>query len=480
MAENEEKKESTEETPTGEGSEGAGAPSDAPEREEAEKVAYEVKETSDQEGSVKRYVVEVEKAVLDTKLQEVLEELRKNVTIEGFRRGKAPLGLLKIRFGKDAQDDALKDLAVNIGAQIVEAEELDAVAEPNLEDSQVEADKPVSLTIDIEVRPQIEVKEHTGRDYEVKVRPVSDELVQEQLDRIREANVTFEEPEDGRAWQPGDAATLDMEVIDAEGERMESLCRENVFMRDPESNLLPEVAEALKGKKGGDSFETVVERTVKNREGEDVTHKDTYKVTVRDIKVAVLPELDDEFAKDMGDFETLDALRDRIRKDLEEQETRSKRQQAMDAILTHLMAANSFDAPKTLVASQEYQTIMRDTQQMRQMGVDLSAMGMTTEGYLKNARANSERFVKTSLLVNAIAEQEKIEVGDEDVEKEIERRAEAEGRKPLAIRARLEADRQIDGLKRQLLVDKVEDFLMENNTIKETEAKEDDAEESEE
>ena len=477
MAENEKDQETTEQTEAEVAApEAAQAPADQP---EGDKVAYTLKETKDEEGSIKRHVVEVAREVLDAKLQDVLAELRKTVTIDGFRRGKAPVGLLKIRFGKEAQQDALAEIAGNVGLQIIEASDLEAIADPVLAESSVEVDKPVTLEIDIEVQPKIDVQGHTGNEYEVEVRDVTDAIVDEQLDSIRQANVTFEETEADKTYEEGDGVTVDMVVTDGEGKRLESLCRENVFLREPKSALLPEVFEALKGKKAGDEFEQVVERTVKNREGEDVTHSDTYAIVVRDVKTRNVPELDDEFAKDVGDFETLDALRARIRSDLEEQRDRTKRQQAMEKIMKDLQEKNEFDAPKTLVAQQEYQMIMRDTQQMQQMGIDLSAMGLTPDSYLANARQNAANLVKANMLINAIAQQEKIETNDEDVDKEIERRAEAEGRKALAIRARLEAEKQLDGLKRQLLVDKVEDFLMEKNTINVVEPKEEKPEEKE-
>ena len=105
------------------------------------------------------------------------------------------------------------------------------------------------------------------------------------------------------------------------------------------------------------------------------------------------------------------------------------------------------------------------------MGIDLSALGQSTEGYLQNARQNSERMVKMGMLINAIAETEHLEVTDEDINKEIDRQAEESGRKPLAVRARLEAEKRLDDLKEQLLGSKVEEFLMANNSIQVVEPK---------
>ena len=109
---------------------------------------------------------------------------------------------------------------------------------------------------------------------------------------------------------------------------------------------------------------------------------------------------------------------------------------------------------------------MRDSQRLQRMGLDFTALGQSTEGYLADAHVNSERFVKMNLLIAAIADKEKLEVTDADVDKEIERRAKDSGRKPLAIRARLEAEKKLDSLKEEVKVAKVEDFLIEKNTVK--------------
>ncbi|MBN1865985.1 trigger factor [Candidatus Sumerlaeota bacterium] len=435
---------------------------------ESPKVSYRLVKTEHQEGSVNRYTVEVETQVFDEKMETIFHDLKKTVLIDGFRPGKAPVQLLKIRFGEEAQKDALNDLAENVAKQIVESESLQSVGDPSLADSKVEQGKPVEMQIDIEAMPQIDATGYTDNEIEVEVEPVTDETVDRQIEYIRDANATYETTKTTKKYAPGDGASLDLEVTDSEGKRMASLCRENAFMRDPQAALPSEVAKALVGKKVGDVVTQAVERTVKNRKGEEVTHKDTYAVTIKEIKERKVPELDDEFAKDVGDFATLADLRKRVRDDLTQQSEARKREQIMEKLFDRLIEANAFDAPKTIVAAQEYQTIVRDTNQMRAMGIDLAAMGMSTEGYLNSAKSNATRFVKVNLLVNAIAKKESIEVGDADVDKEIERRAEAEGRKPLAIRARLEAEKKLDSLRRSLVVDKVEDFLIARNKIHET------------
>ncbi len=446
-------------------------PSETAEGEEPP-IAYTVKEIKDEEGSVKRYCVEVEAEILDAKMADILDNLRKTVVIDGFRIGKAPIRLLKSRFGKDAEKDALNEIAGKLTDQIVEKDKLEVVGEPSLHDSKVEEGKPVALEIDIEVQPTLDIEGYKDGEYEVEVANVTDEIVESEIEKIRQANATYEIPKDeAKPYAKGDGVTLDIEVVGPDGKRMEPLCQKDVFMRDPSMEMMPSVVEALEGKKIGETFTASVERKAPGAKGDKETLTDAYTVTVKEIKERQVPELDDDFAKDLGEFETLEDLRKRIRDDLEQQAEARKRQGAMSKIFDRLIEKNEFQAPKSVVAAQEYQTIMRDTQQMQAMGMDLSAMGMSTGDYLQSARVNAERFVKINLMVNAVAEKEKLEASDEDVNKRIEEMAEREGRKPLAIRARLEKEKRLDSLKRELLVDTVESYLMEQNAIKVVEPK---------
>lgn len=436
--------------------------------QETAQVDFEIKETREEEGSVKRFVVETARETLDSRLDDVLKELKQSVTIPGFRPGKAPLALLRKQFGKDAEKDALNSLAEDVARQIGEKEDIELLGQPTLHDSKVGASGPITLEIDLEHKPVIQVEEYQGREYEVEVPPVTEELVEKQIKEIQEANVTYEVPEDkDRAFAKGDGLNVDMEVTDKDGNLMEMLSRDNAFLSDPFQNLPSEVAEALVGKKAGDKVEVDSSRTVNTAEGEEVEHKDHYVVTLKEVKERVRPELDDDFAAEVGEFKSMDELRQRIRDDLQQMRNRREREGAMDKILTHLTEKNAFDAPKSVVSMQQYQTMMRDYQQLQQMGLSLEAMGMDSKAYAQHAKEGAEKFVKANYLIEAIAKQEEIAVTDEDVEKEIERRAEEEGRKPLAIRAKLEKEEGgLEQLKRQLEMSKVEDFLLEKNTIK--------------
>lgn len=441
------------------------------ETQEEPKVSFTTKAVEDQPGSVKRFTVEVERAQYDAKLDEILGDLNKTVVVEGFRRGKAPLRLLRNRFGKEAQEDAVRGIAENISRQLILENALNPIGEAEIAESKAEENAPVEIKIDIEIQPQIDPIGYTGLDIEVEAEAPSDDKVERQLEIIRDANATYETAPGEKPLEKGDGATVDIEVKDEAGNRVENQCQENLFLRDPMNSLPEDIAKEIAGKKAGDVLTKEIVRHGQSKTGKEITHKSTTTVTIKEIKTKVLPALDDEFAKDVGDFENLAALRKRILDDMTQQQERAKRSQAMSKIFDKVMEQMSFDAPRRIVAAQVYQTINRDTRRLEQMGIDLSALGQSTEGYLQNARQNSERMVKMGMLINAIAEKEHLEVTDEDINKEIDRQAEESGRKPLAVRARLEAEKRLDDLKEQLLGSKVEEFLMANNSIQVVEPK---------
>ncbi|MFH0795313.1 MAG: hypothetical protein V2A74_14925, partial [bacterium] len=189
-------------------------------------------------------------------------------------------------------------------------------------------------------------------------------------------------------------------------------------------------------------------------------------VTLKEIKTAKLPKLDDEFAKDLGDFKDLKGLRDHIRADLERQEENRQRDEAITRIHGKLVDLNPIRAPKTLVAAQQLDQLQGDSQMFRQMGMSFEDLGEEgTKSYLERRRGDAERAVKLHLILDKIAETEKLEVSDQDVEGEIKRIAEQAGRKPLAIRARLEAEKKLESFRHDLVVKKVADFLIANSKI---------------
>jgi len=529
--------------PAGAAEDGEAAPED--EEEPEEPVEYELLGSTPQKGCIVEYEVSIPWTVYAERTDELFKELRQSVTIEGFRRGKAPRKLLQIRFGKEITKDACQALAANVGKQIAEEQELALLGEPYLdveekkandsndqpaksadEEVEVKADKgqdeaaeetdskdekkgkdtaekkkveekksitiegegnPVKLIIEMESEPKLTITGYQdGLEVEVERRDVTDEMVGQQLEQIREGTAQFVAAAESAVFNKGDGALIDYEALDQNGAPLAQMTRTDCFERDLAAAVPPQLAEQLSGLKAGTTIEADIESSHQTRRGEERKTTDKHRLTLKEIRIRELPNLDDEFAKDLGDFDSLDALKDRIRKDLETQAERANRDETLAKICDKLLEANEFDAPRSMVATATYQAIQNAEMRLARMGLGFQSLGEDAqERYLESTRAEAERNVKINLAVRAVAQAEKIDPDDSDVDRQLEQMANDEGRKPLAIRARLEREKRFDNLKAELAVDKVNDFLISKTKVtpvdpKPPKAQEDNAEETKE
>ncbi|MEQ8820871.1 MAG: trigger factor [Sumerlaeia bacterium] len=438
-----------------------------------ERIAYQVDEGEGRPGSRVRYAVKVAEEDFAPKVDEVLEDFRKHAAIPGFRPGKAPVKLVRNRYAKAARDEAAKRLAPKLAEQLTEDKKLEVLADPGYEGSSSTPGEGVELYLILEVRPEIKVTDETLKDLKVEVteEPVTDEKVAAEIEALREKNAVFEAQGDDAVFAKDDALTLDMVVVGEGGEPHAHGGIANEYIEDVKQMLPAEVADALAGKKKGDIFDV-----------EDVGHGDhshTYRVTVGEIKKRVLPELDDEFAKDISDeHETLEDLRKSIREDLEKQEENRKRAQILQGLFSLLNERVDFETPASLVNQLANRNLSRTEQQMRQYGLTLKSFGKERlDTFISNALAESAEQVKTFLILDQIGRNLGIEASEEKIAEEIEKIAEYQGRKPLAIRAQLEANKQFDDFVQDIRLRAVQDRLAEmaETVVVEAKADEDEA-----
>ena len=366
----------------------------------------------------------------------------------------------------------MASVAVNVLRQETTKGQLEFISKPQVIAFDVpEQAGKVRIEIEAERQPRIELNQYKGFSVEVEQHTVTEERIDQRLEQLREQNAYFESaPEEARV-NPEDAVVVDIEVTNPEGDRIQQHCCEDQMMVNWRQELPEPVPEQLVGKKKGETVSAVVENKATNRRGEEVSHKDRYEVTVRDIKIKKLPELDDEFAKDLGEHETLAALRAAIGKELEEELQRQHRSAALQQLNQKLIEAHSVDPPRSLIAQRQYDLVMQDNYQLSRMGLRLEHVIQDASRYMEDQKATAETGITIDLLWNKIAETEGIDVTDEDLEAEINRLAEQSGRKPLAVRARLEAQQMLDQMREELRRRKIGAFLLEHNEIKNVEPK---------
>lgn len=421
-------------------------------------------------GSLVRLNFQVARADYDAEQGRLLKDLAKEAVLPGYRRGKVPVKLLQIRLGEDAVRDTVRSLATNAMRQEVARQQLKLTVRPQVTEYNV-ADDAVTFEVEAEVEPTVEAKEYTGITVEVEMQPVAEEAVNQRIEAMRNQNAVYENAPEDAVVQDQDVLTVDAEVYGAQGQKLENMSREAWHLYAFREQLPPAVADLIVGKKVGEQFETKVENKSTNRRGEEVTHMDDWKVTVKEIKRSRLPELDDEFAKDLGDYATLEDLKNKIRAELQEAEETRQRNEALGKIYQKLSELNPIDVPHSLLNAQTYQLIRQDQEQLQRYGMRLEHVIHDPNQYLNDQRNSAGQMVLIGLLLDEIAKKENLAVTDEDVDKEIEKMAERQGRKPLAVRARLEAQRQLDQFREQVGRQKINDFLLANATVNKVPAK---------
>lgn len=423
-------------------------------------------------GSLVHLTFQVARADYDAEQGRLLKDLQKEAVLPGYRRGKVPVKLLQIRLGEDAVRDTIRSLATNAMRQEVAKQQLKLTVRPQVNEYNVpEGAEAVTFEVEAEVEPTVEAKEYKGVTVEVEMQPVAEEAVNQRLEAMRNQNAVYDAAPADAVVQDQDVLTVDAEVYGAQGQKLENMSRENWHLYAFREQLPPAVADLIIGKKVGEPVEAKVENKTTNRRGEEVTHLDDWKVTVKEIKRSRLPELDDEFAKDLGDYATLEDLKNKIRGELQEAEETRQRNEALGKIYQKLSELNPIDVPHSLLNAQTYQLIRQDQEQLQRYGMRLEHVIHDANQYLNDQRNSAGQMVLIGLLLDEIAKKENLSVTDEDVDKEIEKMAEKQGRKPLAVRARLEAQRQLDQFREQVGRQKINDFLLANSTVNKVPAK---------
>lgn len=432
---------------------------------------YTVKDEKKLPHSVLSLTFEVPAPAFTAELERYWSELRKEIALPGFRKGKAPVKLLRIRLGKDGDKEAMQEAAVNVARQEVLKRELQLVADAQITSFTAEDGQPLVMEIHFELQPLVELKKYKGLTVEVERLEFKPEMVDAELEQLRKQHARQESAAAGSKVKAGDHIVVDMAVAGQGGKELAHLGRQNLMIRDFRTELPSELADQIEGRKVGESVSADIETERRTRRGETVKHTDTYTLTIRDIKVTRVPELDDEFAKDLGEHDTLKDLRSALETQVRDRVESARKHQSMARLMQMLVEHNPVDAPHSLIHQAQYRSLLNDSMQLARMGLRLEDVVQDSEAYMSSQHQQAEMLIKQGMLRAELAKLEKLEVTEEDIEKEIARMAEEQGRKPLAVRARLEADKKLDGLRDELLDRRITEFLIENNKVREVEPK---------
>lgn len=371
------------------------------------------------------------------------------VRLPGFRPGKAPAAMVRKRFADAIRQEAIEAIVQEAFKEVVEREQLDLATQPHVHDVKFDEGKPLTFELHLELRPSLELPRTHGFRVTRTVRPVTEEQVREQIDHLRDERATWSPVEDKP--MPGDMVTAELAMADEQGTVGEG--REYRLVLGS-GQAIPAIEEVIMETAPGQT----VERPVKWPDDfPDETQRGktkTVRVTVRDVKRKTLPELDDAFAREVGDFDSLAALTTTVREDLVRHAEREADADVRQKLVDEVIGANPFDVPPSWV------------QQLLQAYVEAYQVPEAEqERFRHEFRAAAERQVRRDLVIDTIAKREDLAATEADIDARVAEVAEKRGSDPGQVYASLQKAGRIKELERTITEDKVFAWLMEQNTV---------------
>jgi len=402
--------------------------------------------------------VEVPAEEVARETDSLIQKYQKLARLPGFRRGHVPASIIRQRFAEDLKSEVVEALVPRHFRRETEKLGVLPLSQPRVSDLHIHEGEPLRFKASFEVMPQIKVEGHKELRADKPSITVTDEEVRESLESLREQHATFTAVQ-GRALVDGDYAQASLDGKPKEGEG-KPVHMDDILVEIAGKNTMPEFTENLRGASAGD------ERTFDVHYPEDSTDKRlagktlTYTVKVHSIKQKSLPDLNDEFAKTLGEYASLDEVRQRIREGVESERRQAAERESKDKLVAELVKRNDFEVPEALVDRQIDVRLERGLRALVAQGMKPEDMKKMDLNRLRaGQREQALQEVKASLLLDRIAGEEKIEVGDEEINAEIEALASQSKQTPEAIRARLTRDGALDRIRNRIRNEKTLDFL---------------------
>ncbi len=426
----------------------------------------------------KKLVFTIPAGDVNAKLAEAYKNLAGQVRMNGFRKGKVPRQVLEQRYGRQINAEVGGQVVSDAFDEAVQEHDLTVVAQPEVDAGQMKRGNDFTFTVTVEVKPALEVQGWEGMDIEWETVDVPDEQIDAELEQMRQREATVEAAEEGYEAAAGDYAMVDA-VITAEGKDDKAF--EALMVGVGGGGMGFPLADWLGGKVEGQTPGAVVEWDEEIPEGaldeEWNGVAGHIKLTVAEIKVQKAPELDDDFAQDVG-FDSLDMLRADIQFKLTDAAGQNTRSRAAAWALDKLIETNEFDVGEGMVRREAEMLLEQNMRQFAAQGMRLPQMKLDDFPDENKARMleEAEVSVRRSLLLDAIARQAEVEVTDADVDEKIEEMAEQMGQQPSAVKGLLIKRGGMDGLKDRIREEKALDTLLERANVIEVEPRVDEPE----
>lgn len=395
---------------------------------------------------------------LDTRL----ERLRRTARIRGFRPGKAPKSVVRQYYGETLRNEVVSAIVDQGLRDVVREHDLQLVTHPQIDAQSIEDGHPVKITAQLEVRPAIAHVDITKLDIELPHVEVKEADIDAEIDRLREQHAEIRVVEPPRAARSGDQLRLSVEGF-INDQEVEELRTKDYDARLETGRLRPEFEAALPGMLPGECKSVEVDFPADDENEKLRGQRVRFAVTLQQVAEVLLPTVDDEFAKDCGDYADLASLREKIGNDQRAAVDRQQKSSIRDKLIDRLIEANDVALPPSMVQQQHQQIVFEHMNFLKWVGLPLQA---PDDELRQSMRMRAERRVRAGLLLSALARQENVSVDAEEIQQRLMEIADRSGKHPAKVRADYQNEDRLEALTSKILEEKIMNLLQSRAQIR--------------
>ena len=420
------------------------------------------------EKNMAKLTIETSAEDFEAAIEKAYQKNKGKMNVQGFRKGKAPRKVIEKMYGAGIFcEEAANILIPEAYGKALDECDLDIVSQPSIDVVQVEAGKPFIFTAEVAVKPEVTLGTYKGVEVEKQDIAVTDEEVTAEIDRVREQNARTITVED-RAVQDKDQTVIDFEGF-VDGEAFEGGKGEDYPLTIGSHSFIDTFEEQLIGKNIGDEVEVNVTFPEDYHSQELAGKKAMFKVNIKSITAKELPELDDDFAQDVSDCETVDAYKEQVKSDLTKRKEDAAKAAKEEEVVTKIIEDAKMDIPDPMIDTQVRQMVDDFARRIQAQGLSIEQYfqftGMEPQAFLEQMKPQALKRIQSRLVLEAVVAAEKIEASEADVEEEMKKMAEAYNMELDKVKE-LIGDEQKKQLAEDIAVQKAAEFVVENATEK--------------
>lgn len=407
--------------------------------------------------------VELDAERVSSEYEKALKKVSKQSRIKGFRPGKAPRAVVTRIYGPKLEADLIQRLVDDTFPQAAAEKSMQPINQPRVEPTRLSSGQPFSYKARVEILPAIESVKYEGLSAKRPKVDVAEDEIEQELDAVRLANSTLEEPSSARPAKKGDVVTCDLSA-EVDGEAIAEASTEGYPIEIGKGQVFTEVEEALTGLSVGESAQAEVQMPENHPHPQLAGKLVSFTVVAKELKERKLPEADDELAKDLGDFATLAELKEDIRSQLGARKSESSGNVLAERLVQALVEANPIPLPPSLVEQQMRMSEQEIVQRARAQGQQVQGVG---DELREKIKTESETKVRAGLVMAEIAKKEKIQIGNDELEEGLKELAAQTGKNVAKVRAEYSDPKRREMLVGMILENKVLDLIEKKATISE-------------